>query len=292
MEHLNYRNCPICDVAENELFLSIPDHMITKETFKIVRCKSCGFHYTNPIPQEAEIGRYYKSDDYISHSSSNRGIVNKAYNVVRNITLKRKLSLINRLSKGKDLLDVGAGTGHFLSVCKNDGWNIQGLEPDQDARDFAKSNFSLELNPLTDLFKIEDNSKDVITMWHVLEHVYHLKRDIAELVRILKPDGSLIIAVPNMSSKDAKQYKEFWAAYDVPRHLYHFQKETIVNLMSQFNLSCKEILPMKFDSYYVSMLSEKYKNGKLVSGVLNGLKSNLDAKSGGFSSQIYVFRKK
>jgi predicted SAM-dependent methyltransferase len=129
-------------------------------------------------------------------------------------------------------------------------------------------------------------------MWHVLEHVYHLKRDIAELVRILKPDGSLIIAVPNMSSKDAKQYKEFWAAYDVPRHLYHFQKETIVNLMSQFNLSCKEILPMKFDSYYVSMLSEKYKNGKLVSGVLNGLKSNLDAKSGGFSSQIYVFRKK
>ena len=292
MEHLNHRNCPICDAAENELFLTIPDHMITKETFKVVRCTSCGFHFTNPIPQESEIGKYYKSDEYISHSSNNSGIVNKAYNVVRNITLKRKLKLITRLSKGKELLDVGAGTGHFLNVCKNAGWNVQGLEPDQDARDFAHNNFSLNLNPLTDLFELKDNSKDVITMWHVLEHVYHLKRDVAELVRILKPDGVLIIAVPNMSSNDAQNYKEMWAAYDVPRHLYHFQKESIFNLMSQFDLECKEVLPMKFDSYYVSMLSEKYKNGNIVSGVLNGLKSNLGAKNGGFSSQIYVFKKK
>ena len=292
MEHLNHRNCPVCDAVENELFLTIPDHMITKEVFKVVRCSACGFHFTNPIPQESEIGRYYKSDEYISHSSNNSGIVNKAYNVVRNITLKRKLKLITRLSNGKELLDVGAGTGHFLSVCKTAGWNVQGLEPDEDARDFAKQNFDINLDPLSDLFEVKDNSKDVITMWHVLEHVYHLKRDVAELVRILKPDGVLIIAVPNMSSKDAQNYKEMWAAYDVPRHLYHFQKETIFNLMSQFDLECKEVLPMKFDSYYVSMLSEKYKNGNIVSGVLNGLKSNLAAKKGGFSSQIYIFKKK
>ena len=292
MEHLNDRNCPVCDAVENELFLTVPDHMITKETFQVVRCKSCGFHFTNPIPQESEIGKYYKSEEYISHSSNNRGIVNKAYNVVRNITLKRKLKLITRLSSGKELLDVGAGTGHFLNVCKNAGWSVQGLEPDEDARDFAKENFSLLLDPLTDLFELKENSKDVITMWHVLEHVYHLKRDVAELVRILKPDGVLIIAVPNMSSSDAQKYKELWAAYDVPRHLYHFQKESILNLMSQFNLECKEILPMKFDSYYVSMLSEKYKNGNIVSGVLNGLKSNLAASSGGFSSQIYIFKQK
>ncbi len=292
MEHLNNRNCPVCDSSQNELFLTIPDHMITKETFKVVRCSSCGFHFTNPIPQESEIGRYYKSEDYISHSSNNSGIVNKAYNVVRNITLKRKVNLITRLSKGKELLDVGAGTGHFLNSCKNANWKVQGLEPDEDARDFAEKNFDLNLDPLSDLFEIEDNSKDVITMWHVLEHVYHLKRDVAELVRILKPDGVLIIAVPNMSSKDAQHYKEDWAAFDVPRHLYHFQKETIVKLMNQFNLSCDEILPMNFDSYYVSMLSEKYKKGNLVSGVLNGLKSNFGGKSNGFSSQIYVFRKK
>ncbi len=292
MEHLNHRNCPICDGEQNELFLTIPDHMITKETFKVVRCNSCGFHYTNPIPQESEIGKYYKSEEYISHSSSNRGIVNKAYNVVRNITIKQKLKLIKRLSKGNELLDVGAGTGHFLSVCKNAGWNVQGLEPDEDARVFAKRHFNLDLAPISDLIEIKDQSKDVITMWHVLEHVYHLKRDVAELVRILKSDGALIIAVPNMSSKDANHYQTFWAAYDVPRHLYHFQEHSIVNLMNQFNLSCEVILPMKFDSYYVSMLSEKYQQGNLISGVIQGLKSNLKANVGGFSSQIYVFRKK
>lgn len=292
MEHLNYRNCPVCDAEKNELFLTVPDHMITKETFQVVRCSSCGFHFTNPIPQENEIGRYYKSEEYISHSSNNRGIVNKAYNVVRNITLKRKVKLISRLSNGKQLLDVGAGTGHFLNSCKNADWDVQGLEPDQDAREFAKGNFDLHLDPISDLYKIKDHSKDVITMWHVLEHVYNLKSDVSELVRILKLDGVLIIAVPNMSSKDAKHYQEHWAAFDVPRHLYHFQKESIIQLMDQFDLSCDEVLPMRFDSYYVSMLSEKYKQGNLLSGVFNGLKSNLAANSGGYSSQIYVFRKK
>lgn len=266
--------------------------MITKEVFSIVKCDACSFHFTNPIPSERVIGDYYKSEEYISHSSSKSGLINKAYNMVRNITLKRKVKLIQRLSKGKNLLDIGAGTAHFLNEAKTAGFNVQGLEPDADAKKFAQSEFGLSLDDLSAITQIETASKDVITMWHVLEHVYHLKRDLSEFVRVLKNDGVLIIAVPNMSSWDAQHYGDFWAAYDVPRHLYHFQEKTIQNLMEQFDMKCVEILPMKFDAYYVSMLSEKYKGGSFINGILNGQKSNSKAKKHGFSSQIYIFRKK
>lgn len=286
-----YTTCPVCDHTSFVDFLTLKDHMITKEDFKIVKCETCGFHFTNPIPSESVIGQYYKSENYISHSSSKAGLINRAYNVVRNITLKNKVKLISRLSNGKDLLEIGSGTGHFLKASLNAGFNVQGLEPDEDARLFAKNQFGLDLQSLDEITEIESNSKDVITMWHVLEHVYHLKRDVAEFVRVLKNDGVLIIAVPNMNSWDANHYDSFWAAYDVPRHLYHFQESTIKKLFVQFNLDCVEVLPMKFDSYYVSMLSEKYKGGNVLSGVLNGLKSNLKSKNHGFSSQIYVFKK-
>lgn len=293
MEHTKeYSHCPVCDGSELSLHLAVKDHMITKETFSIVRCQSCGFHFTNPIPAENVIGDYYKSEEYVSHSSSKSGLINKAYNMVRNITLKQKVKLIGRLSKGKNLLDIGAGTAHFLNAARQAGFEVQGLEPDADAKQFAKQEFGINLEELSELASIDSGSKDVITMWHVLEHVYHLKRDVAEFVRVLKQDGVLIIAVPNMSSWDAKHYKEFWAAYDVPRHLYHFQENTIQNLMEQFGMKCVEILPMKFDAFYVSMLSEKYKGGSVVKGILNGRKSNAKAKKYGFSSQIYIFRKK
>ena len=292
MEQIKYyTNCPVCEGSDLKNHLSLADHMITKEVFSVVKCNSCGFHFTNPIPSEEVIGNYYKSENYISHSNSKSGLINKAYNAVRKITLKKKVNLVSRLAKGKNLLDIGSGTGHFLNDSKIAGFDVQGLEPDEDAKKFAKSEFSLSLEDLEEIIKIDSNSKDVITMWHVLEHVYHLKRDLAEFVRVLNEDGVFIVAVPNMSSWDAKHYGTFWAAYDVPRHLYHFQEATIKKLFSQFNLDCVEVLPMKFDSFYVSMLSEKYKSGNVFSGVINGLKSNLKAKKHGFSSQIYVFKK-
>lgn len=293
MEHIKkYDACPVCEATQLELHLDVKDWMITKEVFTIQKCTSCGFHFTNPIPSEGAIGAYYKSEDYVSHSSTNKGLVNKLYNLVRNITLSKKVSLIRSHSKGNSVLDIGSGTGHFLNTCKQNGLVVQGLEPDNDARTFAKVNFNLDLEPLDNLLAIESDSKDVITMWHVLEHVYHLKRDISQINRVLKEDGTLFIAVPNMNSYDAKVYKEYWAAYDVPRHLYHFQENTIKQLFSQFGMECVKIVPMKFDSYYVSMLSEKYKGGSIVKAFFNGWLSNMKSKSNGYSSQIYVFKKK
>ena len=292
MEQIDHINtCPVCEHTEFQKFLNVKDWMITKEDFTIVKCSNCGFHFTNPIPSESVIGNYYKSEEYVSHSSSNKGIINRVYSIVRNYTLKQKVKLISDYTNGRCLLDIGAGTGHFLNLAQSKGFQIQGLEPDVDARSFAKQNFDLTLEPLDTLLNISTESKDIVTMWHVLEHVYHLKRDLNEIVRVLKTGGYLFVAVPNMDSWDAKFYNSYWAAFDVPRHLYHFQKNTIQMLLDSFGMKCTAILPMKFDSFYVSMLSEKYKNGSVVSGIINGLKSNINAKTYGYSSQIYVFKK-
>lgn len=284
--------CPICDGLSFSPFITTKDFSVSKEEFSIVKCNSCGFHFTNPIPSEDKIGAYYKSEDYVSHSSSNKGVINKIYLKVRNYTLKQKLKLIRRLSHGKEVLDIGAGTGHFLATLKSDGYKVTGLEPDIDARTFALNKLGVNLLPAEQLATLPDKTYNVVTMWHVLEHVYHLKHDLSDVSRVLKDDGVLIVAVPNMNSYDARYYNEFWAAYDLPIHLYHFTPKDIAELFGQFNFEVAEILPMKFDSFYVAMLSEKYKGGNLFRAFFIGLKSNLKAKTGFYSSQIYILKRK
>lgn len=288
----NLTHCPICGGVEFKPFLKGIDYTVSKEEFNIQCCTACNFHFTNPIPEATIIGDYYKSEDYISHSSTSKGVVNKLYQFVRRITLKQKVQLVSEISNGRDVLDIGAGTGHFLNACKKGGWNTIGLEPDVDARNFAKQNFGLELLPADQLHGLENGTKDVITMWHVLEHVYDLKKDVQKIVNLLKDDGKLVIAVPNKNSYDAKVYGEFWAAYDLPIHLYHFTPKDIENLFSQFDMELKRILPMKFDAFYISMLSEKYRGGNLLNAFWNGLSSNWKAKKGTYSSQIYILSKK
>jgi len=266
--------------------------MITKEEFKIVECNSCGFHFTNPIPAPDKIGEYYKSEDYISHSSNKKGVINFLYNTVRGITLKQKVKWIRNETNGKHLLDIGSGTGHFLKAVNNGGFSGMGLEPDSDARAFAHKNNHVRSSSQEELYTIEKESFDVVTMWHVLEHVYDLRKDLKRIEEVLKSNGKLFIAVPNMNSYDARFYKEFWAAYDVPRHLYHFTEKDISRLLSEFGFDLKKVIPMKYDSYYVSMLSEKYKKRSSLFGVFRGFISNLNSKKYGYSSQVYVFEKR
>ncbi len=286
------KNCPVCNGTEFKPFLSAVDYTVSNDTFNIVTCDGCGFHFTNPIPPIEKIGDYYKAESYVSHSSTNKGIINKLYQRVRKYTLKQKVKLVKRVGNGKDTLDIGAGTGHFLNACQNAGFNALGLEPDADARKFAEENFKANIKSLDELHGLPDASRDVITMWHVLEHVYDLRKDLDKITSVLKPDGRLIVAVPNMNSFDAKNYKEFWAAYDLPIHLYHFTPDDIKRLFAQYDMELEEMLPMKFDSYYVSMLSEKYKGGNIVKAFWNGWRSNLKAKEGSYSSQIYILKKK
>lgn len=290
MEHSSII-CPGCTSTQNNSYLSVKDHFLSKEKFSLMLCKQCDLLFTHPRPDISLIGNYYKSEDYVSHSSTKKGLVNRIYNLVRSYTLNKKIKLIASLTNGKNLLDIGAGTGHFLNKAKSAGFQVTGLEPDDDARKMAATLNNVDLLPIDELSNIPAASKDIVTMWHVLEHVYNLTADLKSISTLVKENGVLIIAVPNYTSYDAQYYKADWAAYDVPRHLYHFSPKSIIHLVEKFGFTHEQTLPMKFDSYYVSMLSEKYKGGNLAHAIKTGFVSNAKADSDRWSSQIYVFRK-
>ncbi|MBL0736243.1 class I SAM-dependent methyltransferase [Flavobacterium sp. GN10] len=281
------------NVLNKKHFLTVKDHSVSKEIFDLYYDEELDMLITSPQPELQNLGKYYESEDYISHTDNKRSLFEKAYHFVKNIALKNKLNLINsQQSKKGKLLDIGAGTGDFLLTAKNDGWETIGVEPSDRAKNIAKEK---GISFVEETSTLESNSLDVITMWHVLEHVPNLELQIQELKRLLKPTGTLIIAVPNYKSFDAGHYETFWAAYDVPIHFWHFSKKSIQLLFERVDMKLEKILPMKFDSFYVSLLSEKYKNGKMnyIKAFFIGLKSNWKAKSSKeYSSHIYVLKNK
>ena len=271
-------------------YKKVKDHFLSGEEFDLLYNQEFKMLVTSPVPENLDL--YYDSDAYISHSNQKRGIFEKTYGFVKTIALQRKLKLINSFDlPGKSLLDIGAATGDFLATCKKGGWDVKGTEPNQKARSIA---FQQGIQLLENNEGLKKHSFDVITLWHVLEHIENLFEFISQLNELLKDNGRIIVAVPNYKSYDSEYYKEYWAAYDVPRHLWHFSKESIVKLFSKENIVVDQILPMKFDAFYVSLLSEKYKSGKmnLFQAFFTGLKSNRKAKrTGEHSSLIYVLKK-
>lgn len=271
----------------------VEDYSVSHESFAIVQCANCSFLLTNPRPDAASIGRYYQSEDYVSHSDSNKGLINQLYQVARTFTVRQKVSLLNQQAPRRGrLLDYGCGTGYFLAASQKAGWQVAGLEPDPGARNLAQQRTGQPISG-GDLSQFEAASFDAITLWHVLEHIHDLTGTLRQLTRLLKPDGVLIVAVPNADSPDAQYYRERWAAYDVPRHLYHFTAKTISQLFRKHHLQLRHTLPMKLDAYYVSLLSEKYRaerNGGLLAAVRAGYKSNRQAAQNGgqYSSLIFV----
>ena len=272
--------------------LKVKDHSVSGEEFELIKNTEFGFLETTPQPSSDKLPEYYKSEDYISHTDSKRNLCEKVYHLVRTISLKKKLNLINSFSsEEKNLLDVGCGTGDFLQIALDNNWNVSGIEPNDQARKIANKKTNNSVFEIEQLLKFEANSFDVITLWHVLEHLPNLEEHISVFNNLLKPNGTIIIAVPNYKSYDAKHYKEFWAAYDAPRHLWHFNKESISKLVSKEFMKVIKIKPMWFDAFYVSMLSEKYKSGKMnpIKGFWIGLLSNIKAlRNKEASSLIYV----
>ncbi|MCC7303713.1 MAG: class I SAM-dependent methyltransferase [Bacteroidia bacterium] len=289
--------CPICEKPGFRAVQACVDYTVSRETFTISECESCGFWFTNPRPGPGEIGRYYESEEYISHSGKSRGLMGALYRRVRDYTLRRKLALVVGQHPGKReirLLDIGCGTGEFLNVCSLAGLVVSGIEPSLKARTFAQTNYSLVVGEESQINALEKASFDVITMWHVLEHVHSLKERARQIYSLLSAGGVAVIAVPNRSSWDAEKYKSEWAAYDLPRHLYHFRREDIQRLFEAEGFRLTGTLPMKFDSYYVSMLSDRNTGrGSLLGSTWNGLVSNLKAstRDGTWSSQIYILKK-
>ena len=272
-------------------YLSVKDYLVSGESFDLIYDADIKIIKTFPQPNADELPKYYESQDYISHTDERRGLFSSLYQLIKKWSLQKKTTLISDQNNGiGSLLDVGAGTGDFLKIAKEKGWVVCGMEPNKTAANLAFGK-GIELKPSLNDF--EGKQFDVVTLWHVLEHIPNLKETLLKISGLVKPNGILIIAVPNFKSYDAEHYGKFWAAYDVPRHLWHFSKKSIEKLFSE-NFKLQEIKPLIFDSFYVSLLSEKYKTGRKFSlkAISIGFKSNLKARSSKeYSSHIYCFRK-
>ncbi|MEO5892402.1 MAG: class I SAM-dependent methyltransferase [Ferruginibacter sp.] len=291
-------SCPCCGGTAIRRVLACKDYTVSKEIFDIWECGDCAIRFTQQVPDQASIGPYYQSDTYISHSDTEKGLINKGYKLARGYTLNWKIKLVGnslvKSSKPGSLLDIGAGTGAFLHKAFESGWQVTGLEPDDGARKICRDKYNLVLESPEKLFDLPANEYDAVTMWHVLEHVHQLHEYMEQIRRVLKKDGVALVALPNYKSKDAQLYGEYWAAYDVPRHLYHFTPSAMSKLAEQHGMKMESIKPMWLDAFYIALLSEEYKKGKsnLIAAAWNGLRSNLHAfkNKAACSSLVYIIR--
>ncbi len=280
--------CPACNSNNIIYFLTTEDYLVSHEKFSIYDCQNCHLRFTYPRPDHDQLARYYDSEEYISHTDANSSLINRVYKIARRFTLRGKRKLLEKICAQHQLLDVGCGTGHFISYCKRYGWNVNGVEPNELARNLAEENTNISIHK--DLAEVGNMTFDAITLWHVLEHLPQLDQTIAQLKSLLSVDGSIIIAVPNYEAYEATIFNEYWAAYDVPRHLYHFNRDSMTHLLTKHGLKIVKAYPMWLDSFYISLLSYKNKYGmnRYLKSIVTGLLSNVYAiKSTNYSSLIY-----
>ncbi|WP_321478797.1 class I SAM-dependent methyltransferase [uncultured Bacteroides sp.] len=298
MNKLTIDICPLCGSMHISHYINCIDFYASKEEFELLKCEECNFIFTQNAPVDSEIGKYYETPDYISHSDTKKGIVNYVYHLVRAYMLSKKAQLVikeSHLRSGK-ILDIGAGTGYFANAMYLRGWEVEAIEKNEGARVFAKEHFMLDVKDEAALMNFPTGCFDVITLWHVMEHLEHLETVWARFSELLTEKGILVVAVPNSASYDAEKYEKYWAAYDVPRHLWHFTPATIQQWGAKHGFILAARHPMPFDAFYISMLSEKYRGKSfpffrgLFVGVLAWFSSLVKKEKS--SSMIYVFRKK
>ncbi len=294
---VHYNRCPVCSSDQISEYLDCKDHFLTGELFALHRCSECGFIFTQDHPDERSAGKYYDSDEYVSHDDNADGLTNRIYRFAREIMLKRKRAIVANvtgLRKGS-LLDTGCGTGHFAGEMKRAGWKVTGIEPNRKAREYARARFGFETLDPGEISQLEQNSFDCITLWHVLEHFHDLENYMAVLKDLLKPGGVVVVALPNSDSFDCNYYREFWAAYDVPRHLWHFNPRSFREFSEKSGFLLTAIKSLPLDVFYISILSRRYKGAKLpfITGLLQGLWFFIKTinNSSSDSSLIYILRK-
>ena len=288
--------CPLCGGHSRGHSTAIIDRSLTQETFLLEDCPKCGLRYTNPRPGAHELGRYYEGERYISHTNARETLLDRLYQLARKRALRSKQALIFRHQSNGRVLDVGCGTGQFLGYLMSRGYLVQGVEPSLKAREHAIANYGFPVVPTLDHIQTRE-SFQVITMWHVLEHIADLRGSLKKLYALLGKNGTLLIAVPDRESWDAEYYGRDWAGWDVPRHLTHFRRRDIAKLLDEHGFQLIETRRMLLDPYYICILSEQYRGvpmpWALLKGILLGAWSNLISLSTGrpSSSSLFVARK-
>jgi len=289
--------CPECRSTDVTCLLSAKDHLVSGEIYMINRCRKCGLAFTVNPPPEDEIGRYYVSDEYISHSDKKRNLTDLFYHLARSLMLGRKQRLATKVTgkRAGTLVDIGSGTGYFASFMQRRGWVVTGIELNEQAREYSRNKFAIKVVSPSEITNIPDRSADCITLWHVLEHLYEPGRWMNDITRILKDDGKCIIALPNLDSADARWFGDRWAALDVPRHLWHFSPDALINFVENHGFTCNRVLPLPLDLFYISALS--FKNAGSRPALLRGLMTGILLKTGSLlrkkraSPLIYVISK-
>jgi SAM-dependent methyltransferase len=298
MEQIVIQSCPLCESKELKQAMACVDSFVSGEEFSLYTCEYCKFLFTQNFPDEEAMDRYYEAPDYVSHSDTHKGLMNQLYHVVRRMMLRRKVRRVIRESHRKEgrLLDYGAGTGYFAAAMQRKGWSVEAMEKSERARSFAQAHFGLECLPPEKLADCAPEQYDVITLWHVMEHIEKVNEAWATFHRLLKADGILVAAVPNGDSYDAQKYGKAWAAYDVPRHLWHFTPDTMRLFGAKHDFVLAGSYPMPFDAFYISMLSEKglRRRFPLLRGTWSGMVGGLNAigNKERSSSIVYVFKKR
>ncbi len=293
MANIHFENCPVCNHNGLKHYLKAADWGYSKEDFEIVKCPKCTFALTQDGPDQESIAEYYHHADYVSHTDINEGLFFKVYHLVREKMLNKKRTWVEKHAKKGEILDIGAGTGYFLSSLKNNAWKVLGFEPEKNARKIAKEKHDIEL--ITDfepLFK-EEKKFDAISMWHVLEHVHELNLYFDYFKKLLKEDGKIFIAVPNYTSFDGEFYKEKWAALDLPKHLWHFSPKSFKVLAEKHGFELEKMYSLPFDAFYISLLSESSTLGKIRAvfvGLISFIKERINVEKA--SSVLYVIKKK
>jgi SAM-dependent methyltransferase len=288
-----HSNCPLCGSANISFHFTCTDHLASGKNFDLYRCPDCSFVFTQGYPDEEEIGSFYNSQDYISHEDNARGVLNSIYRKARDLMLSRKKMMIEKksgMTNGR-LLDIGCGTGYFAGMMLRSGWTVKGIEKNKKAREFAAARFSLDVIEPDKLSTLPDRGFDCITMWHVLEHLHDPFRYTNEIKRMLDPGGFAVIAVPNCASSDSSYYKDDWAAFDVPRHLWHFNPSSFGRFCEEtgFKIVGQKRLPL--DAFYISILSERNSGASfpMVKGLVNGSLFTVKSWFNIFNSSSIVF---
>ncbi|HRZ43270.1 MAG TPA: class I SAM-dependent methyltransferase [Bacteroidales bacterium] len=287
--------CPVCADDRISPWMQVCDYFLTGEYFGIMQCDACSHRFTVPQPSPEVIGKYYETSKYLSHTDEGKDFTGRLYRLIRGINLQRKYALVHHFKQGTSILDIGCGTGHLLGFFRKQGWKTTGIEPAAMPRQFARDHLKLDVHDEPELANLPGGSFSVVSMWHVLEHVPNPSQRLKEVHRLTAPDGIAVIALPNPDAFDACYYGQYWAAWDVPRHLHHFSTRSFNWLATQAGFELIAVKPMKFDAYYVSLLSEQYRSAhqRYLRAAWKGLQSNLKARrSGNFSSLVYILRKK